>query len=68
MPVAVTLNVAACPTLTVWFVGGMVICGALEPAAFTVRVAGLLVALPTELLTTTSNLLPVSEEAAGGVV
>ena len=33
----------------------------------TVSVAALLVALPTELLTTTSNLDPLSEAAVGGV-
>jgi hypothetical protein len=48
------LNVAAWPAVTVWLVGWVVIEGA-TVAAFTVSVAGLLVTLPTVLLTSTVN-------------
>ena len=56
-PVAVTLKVAVCPTVTVWFAGCLVITGAsgftvVEPAA-TVRVAGVLVTVPSALVTVT---------------
>ncbi len=65
MPVATTVNVAVCPT--VWFAGCVVIEGATAPA-LTVSVAALLAALPAELLTTTANCAPLSEEVVGGVV
>ena len=45
----------------------VVICN-VEEAAFTVRVAALLVALPLALLTTTVNCAPLSELVVAGVV
>ena len=67
---AATVNVADCPAVTVWLAGCIVICGAPLPccAEVTVRIAALLVALPTELLTTTVNLAALSALAAAGVV
>ena len=67
MPVATTVNVAVCPTVTVWFAGCTVIEGATAPA-LTVSVAALLVALPAVLLTTTTNLALLSAEVVAGVV
>ena len=67
MPVATTVNAAVCPTVTVWLEGWVVIEGA-TAAALTVSVAALLVALPAESLTTTTNLAPLSEEVVAGVV
>ena len=61
------MNVAVCPAVTVWFAGGVVIEGA-TGAAFTVRVATLLVTLPAVLLTTTVNCAPLSEFVVAGVV
>ncbi len=64
---ATTENEALCPTVTVWLTG----CVAMEGAtatALTVRTAGLLVALPAELLTVTLNCAPLSELLAAGVV
>ena len=40
----------------------------IEPLLFTVSVAGLLVTLPTVLLTTTVNCAPLSEFVVAGVV
>jgi hypothetical protein len=59
--------VAVCPTVTVWLCGCVVIVGA-TTAAFTVRVAALLVTLPAVLVTVTVNCAPLSPEAVGGVV
>ena len=67
MPVATTVNVAICPTVTVWFAGCVVIKGATAPA-LTVSVAALLVTLPAVLLTTTTNCAPLSEEVVAAVV
>lgn len=67
MPEAVTLNVAVCPTVTVWFAGCVVIVGA-TAAVLTVNVAALLVALPAVLVTTTVNCDPLSELVVAGVV
>jgi len=67
VPVAVTLNVAVCPTVTVWFAGCAVIVGA-TAAALTVSVTIALVTLPAELLTTTSNFAPLSPATVAGVV
>ena len=67
MPVATTLNVAVCPTVTVWLAGWVVIEGA-TAVALTVSVATLLVTLPAVLLTTTVNCEPLSAEVVGGVV
>jgi hypothetical protein len=67
VPVARTLKVAVCPTVTVWFAGCVVIDGA-TLLAFTVRVALLLVVLPAELVTTTENMEPLSAEVVAGVV
>ena len=67
MPLATTVNVAVCPAVTVWFAGCVVIVGA-TAAAVTVNVAFALVALPAVLLTTTSNVAPLSVVAVAGVV
>jgi hypothetical protein len=67
VPEAATLNVAVCPDVTVWLAGCEVIDGA-TAAAFTVRVAVLLVALPAEFVTTTENIDPLSAVVAAGVV
>jgi len=67
VPVALTLKVAVCPAVTVWLAGGDVIDGA-TAAAFTVRVALLLVALPAEFVTTTENRDPLSAVVVAGVV
>ena len=66
MPVAVTLNVAVWPAVTVRFTGCVVIAGA-TAAALTVSVAGPLVAEPAELLTTTLNVDPLSAVIVAGV-
>lgn len=67
VPVALTLNVAVCPAVTVWLAGCDVIDGA-TVAAFTVTLALLLVALPAEFVTTTEKLDPLSDVVVGGVV
>jgi hypothetical protein len=67
VPLAATVNIAVCPAVTVWFIGCVVIVGATW-AAFTVSVAALLVAVPALLLTTTSNVEPLSEVVVAGVV
>jgi hypothetical protein len=67
VPVALTLNDAVCPAVTVWLAGCVVIEGA-TAAAFTVKVALLLVALPAELLTTTEKVDPLSAVVVAGVV
>jgi hypothetical protein len=59
--------VAVCPTVTVWVTGCALIEGATE-AAVTVRAAGLLVMLPTELLTVTVKSALLSAVAVAGVV
>ena len=63
-PVTTTQNVAAVPTVTVWFVGCVVIVG----AKFTVNVALLLVTLPALFVTTTTYKAPLSAEVVAGVV
>jgi hypothetical protein len=67
VPAAVTLKIAVSPAVTVWLDGCDVIDGA-TAAAFTVKVALLLVALPAELLTTTEKLDPLSAVPVAGVV
>ena len=67
MPVAVTVKVAVCPAVTFLLSGCVVIDGA-TGAAVTVRVALLLVTLPTESLTVTVNDAPLSEFVVAGVV
>jgi hypothetical protein len=67
VPVAVTLKEAVWPAVTVWLAGCVVIEGA-TAAAFTVRVADALVAVPAELLTTTRNVEPLSDVVVAGVV
>jgi len=64
VPDAVTEKVAVCPAVTVWLAGCVVIAG----GTLTVRVAALLVTLPTELLTTTLNCAPLSAAVVAGVV
>ena len=67
VPVAVTLNVADCPAVTVVLAGCAVIEGA-TAVAVTVRIAGLLVRFPLLSVTTTVNWAPLSELVVGGVV
>jgi hypothetical protein len=67
VPVAVTVNVAVCPAVTVWFAGCVVIAGA-TGAGFTVSVAALLVTVPAVFVTTTVNADPLSEVVVAGVV
>jgi hypothetical protein len=67
VPVALTLKVAVCPAVTVWLAGCDVIDGA-TAAAFTVKVALLLVALPAELVTTTEKVDPLSAVVVAGIV
>ena len=64
VPVAVTLNLAVFPTVTVLFAGWTVIDGGI----LTVSVAALLVMLPALLVTTTAKSAPLSALVAGGVV
>ncbi len=67
VPAAVTVNVAVCPAVTVWFAGCVVIVGA-TGAGFTVSVAALLVTIPAVFVTTTLNADPLSEVVVAGVV
>jgi len=67
VPVALTLNDAVCPAVTVWLAGCVVIEGAVAPE-FTLSTALLLVALPAELLTTTEKDDPLSAVVVAGVV
>ena len=67
MPAAVTEKVAVCPAVTSALTGCVVIDGA-TPAALSVSVAALLVALPALLVTTTANSEPLSELVVAGVV
>ncbi len=67
MPVAATLKEADWPVVTVWLAGCVVIEGA-AGAAFTVRVATLLVTLPAVLLISTVNCAPLSELLVASVV
>jgi hypothetical protein len=67
VPVAVTEKVAVWPAVTSALTGCVVIDGA-TPAALSVSVAALLVALPALLATTTLNSEPLSELVVAGVV
>jgi hypothetical protein len=67
VPVAVTEKDAVCPAVTSALTGCVVIDGA-TPAALSVSVAALLVALPALLVTTTLNREPLSELVLAGVV
>jgi hypothetical protein len=67
VPVAVTLKVAVAGAVTVRLAGCALIEGA-TVAAFTVRVALLLVTLPAELVTTTENTELLSAVVVAGVV
>jgi hypothetical protein len=67
VPVAVTVNVAVCPAVTVWFTGCVVITGA-TGAGFTASVAAALVTVPAVFVTTTANADPLSEVVVAGVV
>ena len=67
MPVALTLKVAVCPAVTVWVAGCVVMDGA-TAAAFTVKIALPLVALPAELVITTEKVDPLSAVVVAGVV
>jgi hypothetical protein len=67
VPAAVTEKVAVCPAVTSALTGWVVIDGG-TPAALSVSVAALLVALPALLATTTTNSEPLSELVVVGVV
>ena len=67
MPAAVTEKDAVCPAVTSALTGCVVIDGA-TPAALSVSVAALLVALPALFVTTTINSEPLSELVVAGVV
>ena len=67
MPVATTVNVAGCPSVTVLLAGCVVMDGGIA-CALTVSAAALLVTLPAEFDTTTRNCAPLSEAAVAGVV
>ncbi len=67
MPVAVTVNEAVFPAITVWLAGCVEMAGA-TAALVTVRTAALLVALPALLLTTTVNFALLSAVVSAGVV
>src|SRR5437867_759420 len=67
VPVAVTVNVAVCPAVTVRFPGCVVIAGA-TGAGFTVSVAEALVTVPAVFVTTTANADPLSPGVVAGVV
>jgi len=67
VPAAVTVNVAVCPAVTVWFAGCVVIVGA-TGAAFTVSVPDALVTVPAVFVTTAPNADPLSELVVAGVV
>jgi hypothetical protein len=69
VPPAVTLKVAVCPGATDALAGCVAIAGAEgpEPEVETVRVAAILVMVPSELLTITSNRVPLSAEVVTGV-
>jgi len=67
VPLAATLKVADCPAATVWLAGCVLIDGAVG-AAFTVRVAALLITVPAVLLTATVNSAPLSELVVAGVL
>ena len=58
---------AVWPAVTVWFAGWVVIEGVTR-AALTVRVAAVLVAEPTELMTITRKVDPLSALVVAGVV
>ena len=64
MPVAVTLKLAVAGAVTVRSTGWTVMTG----AAFTVKVAALLVALPAALLTVTVYWAPLFPKPVAGVV
>jgi hypothetical protein len=68
VPAAVTEKVAVCPAVTSALTGWVVIDGATTVAVATLRVAVLLVALPTLLVTTTVNSARLSEAVVGDVV
>ena len=67
MPVATSVKVAVAGVLTVTFTGCVVIAGA-TGVGLTVNVAGLLVALPAELVTTHSYCVPLLAVVVAGVV
>jgi hypothetical protein len=61
------VKLAACPAVTVWFAGAVVIVGA-TAAALTVSVAAALVTVPAVFVTTTANVDPLSAVVVTGVV
>ena len=67
VPVATTVNVAGAGAVTVTLVGWVVIVG-VAGVGLTVKVAGLLVTLPAELVTTHSYCVPLLAVVVAGVV
>ena len=67
VPVAATPNVTVCPAVMDLLAGCVVIEGA-TAAAFTARIAALLVALPALLVTVTANVALLSEVTSAVVV
>jgi hypothetical protein len=67
VPVAVTENVAVCPTVIVCPIGWVVIEGD-TGTTFTVSVARALVTAPVALFTITRNVEPLSDAVVAGVV
>jgi hypothetical protein len=63
--VATTVNVAVCPSQTVWFEGFVVIVGGVTPR---VRVAAALVVVPTPFVTLQRNRSLLYAAVTGGVV
>jgi hypothetical protein len=61
------VNVAACPPVTVWLTGCVVMVG-VTAAALTVSLAAALVTVPAVLLTATAKLDPLSEVVVAGVL
>ena len=68
MPVVATEKAAACPGVTSWLTGCVVIDGATAVEPLTLRIPPSLVALPALLLTTAENRARLSEVVVGGVV
>jgi hypothetical protein len=68
LPVTVALNCWLAPVVTVAVFGDIAIAIAVDVAAVTSTVALLLIAVPTELLTTTLNCSRLSEAVRDGVV
>ena len=69
MPIAVTLNEAPCPAVTMAFFGCAVMVGATDlPAGLTVRIALPLVTVPAAFVTTTLKVSPLLAALVAAVV